>query len=101
MAKRLDLQQLLVTLLGSKFVYFQPPENIVMNYPCIVYKRVALNTMYADNNPYHNRKRYELTYIDRNPDSDITDKLALLPLCSYDRFFVSDNLNHEVFNIFF
>ena len=38
MAPRLDLQKLLVELLGSDNVYFQPPPSVQMNYPAIVYK---------------------------------------------------------------
>ena len=37
MANRLDLQALLEDLLGSRNVYYQPPESDKMNYPAIVY----------------------------------------------------------------
>lgn len=38
MAKsRIDLQYLLENILGSRHVYFQPPETVKMNYPAIVY----------------------------------------------------------------
>jgi hypothetical protein len=39
--------------------------------------------------------------IDPDPDSPIVDAVAELPLCTYDRFFTADNLNHDVFNLFF
>ncbi len=99
--KRFQLQALLETLLGSRNVYFQPPTNVQMQFPCIVYKRDSADTEFADNNSYRYTKRYQVTIIDRNPDSGIPDKVASLPLCSYDRFFTADNLNHDVFNIFF
>lgn len=101
MAPRLELQALLIDLLGSENVYFQPPPTVVMVYPCIVYKRDQATTQYADDVPYANKKRYQVTVIDRNPDSLINDKVAALPLCSYDRFFAVDNLNHDVYNLFF
>lgn len=101
MGQRLDLQALLVGLLGSKNVYFQPPENIKMSYPCIIYKKDRVDTHYADNKPYGHKKRYQVTIIDTNPDSDIPDKIAALPLCSHDRFYTADNLNHDVYNLFF
>jgi hypothetical protein len=101
MAQRLELQSLLVDLLGSNNVYFQPPPTVSMQYPCIVYNRDSIDTKFADNKPYQNRKRYQVTVIDSNPDSDIHDKVAELPLCSYERFFTADNLNHDVFNLFF
>ena len=36
---RLELQDLLETVLGSQYVYFQPPATLRMRYPCIVYAR--------------------------------------------------------------
>lgn len=101
MAQRLDLQELLVTLLGSGNVYFQPPPTVKMQYPCIIYKRDYMVIEHSDNKPYKHKKRYQVTVVDANPDSDIHDKLAELPLCSYDRFYTADNLNHDVFNLFF
>jgi hypothetical protein len=101
MAQRLQLQALLKNLLGSDNVYFQPPPNVQMQYPCIIYQRDDVNTIYADNSPYRHKKRYQVTVVDQNPDSDIPDKVAALPLCSFDRFYTADNLNHDVFNLFF
>lgn len=82
-------------------VYFQPPSNVEMKYPCIVYQRSSIKTDFADNSPYNNTKRYQVTVIDPNPDGDITDKVAALPMCSFDRFFAFDGLNHDVFSLFF
>jgi hypothetical protein len=101
MAQRLELQTLLESVLGSKNVYFQPPSNIGMNFPCIIYKRDDFNINYANNKFYVGKKRYQITVVDKNPDSLISDAVATLPLCSYDRFYVADNLNHDVFNMFF
>lgn len=101
MAPRLQLQTLLTEILGSSNVYFQPPPTVKMRYPCIVYKRDDEVAEFANNLPYSRRKRYQVTYIDKNPDSDIPDKIAALPLCSFDRFYVADNLNHDVYNLFF
>lgn len=101
MDRRLQLQSLLEVVLGSRNVYFQPPATAQMQYPCIVYKRDAANTKFADNNPYRNTKRYQVIVIDRNPDSVIPDKVAVLPMCAFDRFFTADNLNHDVFNFYF
>ena len=37
MRDRLDLHECLCKILNSNNVYFQPPENVRMNYPAIVY----------------------------------------------------------------
>lgn len=101
MAQRLELQALLVDLLGSDNVYFQPPPSLQMSYPCIVYTRDFSLTQFADDKPYLIEKRYQVTVIDRNPDSVIPGKVAKLPKCTFDRFFTADNLNHDVFRLFF
>ena len=45
MANRLDLQALLEDLLGSRNVYYQPPESVKMNYPAIVYACLLYTAM--------------------------------------------------------
>lgn len=72
-----------------------------MTYPCIVYKRDYVTSIFADNNVYRQAKRYSVTAIDRNPDSDIPDKLAALPLSKFTRYFSADNLHHDVYDIYF
>jgi hypothetical protein len=101
MAQRLELQAILVEILGSNNVYFQPPPTVQMQYPCIVYKRDNTRTGFADDLPYTLRKRYLVTVIDQNPDSAIHEAIAKLPTCVYDRFYTADNLNHDVFRLFF
>lgn len=99
MASRLQLQTLLETI--TEHVYFQPPVNIQMQYPCITYARDSSQVNFADNRPYSHTKRYQVTVIDRNPDSELPDKVEELPLSSFNRFFAANNLNHYVFNLFF
>ena len=101
MGQRLDLQSLLETLLGSDKVYFQPPPNVQMTYPCMVYKRDDIDAKHADNHPYSLMKRYLVTVIDEDPDSDIHEKVAALPHASYLRNFVTQNLNHDVLTLYF
>jgi hypothetical protein len=72
-----------------------------MDYPCIVYARDDSQSEYAGNRPYARTKRYQVTVIDRNPDSDLPDTVEELPLCSFNRHFAANNLNHYVFNLYF
>lgn len=101
MGQRLQLQSLLEGLLGSRNVYFQPPSTVQMKYPAIVYNRDSTATKFADDKPYSNTKRYMATIIDRNPDSEIPDKIAMMPLTTFVRHFTADDLNHDIFNIYF
>lgn len=101
MGRRLELQKILVEILGSNEVYFQPPPTVQMKYPCIVYRRDYVMTRYANDHPYSHRKRYQVTVIDRDSDSEIPDKVGELPLSAHERFYTADNLNHDVFKLFF
>lgn len=103
MDRRLLLHQKLLECLPdeSQHCYFQPPENLKMVYPCIRYEREFADTQYADNLPYAHAKRYRVTVITLDPDSDIADKVKQLPYTSFQRFFVADDLNHDVFNVYF
>lgn len=101
MGTRLDLHALLKSILGTDKVYFQPPPSLKMDYPCIVYKRDSAETIFAGDKPYGYTDRYQVTVIDRNPDSEIPAKVAKLPMCIFDRFYTADNLNHDVFKLFF
>jgi hypothetical protein len=99
-SRRRLLQDILVELLGSPNVYFQPPPDLHMLYPCIAYERDDDSTIYADNSPYKYMKRYKITVMDRNPDSLIPDKVRMLPFCKFDRFFAVKGLNHDVFTLY-
>lgn len=101
MDNREELQTLLEEVLGSRNVYFQPPSNIHMNYPAIVYSRNRIANDHANDDVYRQSLSYELTVIDANPDSEIVMKVSQLPLCRHDRHYKSDNLNHDVFTIYY
>ena len=107
MEKRLSLQKMLADFLGCPDrgencrVYFQPPESKAMRYDCIVYERSRIEPNFADNLPYLLHDRYQVTAIYSNPDSDLPRKIAALPLCSHERHYTADNLNHDVFNLYF
>lgn len=99
MALRLDLQTLLETICPN--VYFQPPTNVQLVYPCIVYERDSGDTKFADDKPYSHTVRYQIVVIDRDPDSPILAQIAALPMCLFNRFYSANNLNHNVYNLFF
>lgn len=101
MGKRLDLQAKLVTLLDAPNVYFQPKANVQLVYPCIIYSKDYVKPIFADNIPYSNLQRYQITVIYLDPDSDIPSKVGLLPMCKFSRSFVSDNLYHDVYSLYF
>lgn len=101
MSNRLKLHELLCEALGSRQVYFQPPESVKMKYPAIVYSRNSIGNEHANDGVYMQSPSYTITVIDKNPDSEIVEKISRLPMCRFDRHFTADNLNHDTFTIYY
>lgn len=101
MASRIELQGKLEELLGSSNVYYQPPASVKMEYPAIRYSRKDVDKKSADNTAYTLTNCYEIIVIDRKPDNKVIEKLLALPMCSYDRSYKADNLNHDVLTLYY
>jgi hypothetical protein len=101
--RRYLLQALLerITGLPEAQVHFQPPTGTEMVYPAITYSRERPRTVFADNKPYHSKQGYTLTVISKDPDDPIKTPIAALPYCSFDRWYATDGLNHDVYTLFF
>ena len=101
MGSRLELQTKLEELLGNRNVYFDPPENLKMEYPAIRYSISKYDARHADNIKYSNITRYELIVIDKRAGNDVIKKILELPLSSHDRHYTSDNLHHDNIILYF
>lgn len=99
--KRLELQAKLETLNKNPHVYYQPPASVKMVYPAIVYSRKSIDNTFADNEVYRQDDCYEIVVIDKDPDSELVRDISRMPMCRYDRHYVSDNLNHDVFTLYY
>lgn len=98
---RLDLHEEFCGILGNRHVYFQPPEGKKIYYPCIIYEVNNVNTNFADDKPYLLRRQYVATLIYEDPDSPLTDKLAMhFETIRHNRHFTADNLNHDVYELY-
>jgi hypothetical protein len=83
---------------GSDNVYFQPPSKCARwSTRNRLQRDIGLPT-FADDRPYTTfTKRYQVTVIDRDPDSEIPDRVAALPQCGYNGSSRQTGLNHDVF----
>ena len=96
-----ELQAVFEELLESRNVYYNPPASVKMKYDAIVFSRSDIANTFANNRVYKQDHRYTVTTITEDPDASIIDKVSKLPMCSFDRHFVSDNLHHNVFNLYY
>ena len=100
MASRLELHAELVKFLPN--VYFQPPSNITILYPCIVYNKTGKNRHFANDVIYLSQQGYQITVIDKNPDSDVADRIEeYFKHCVINRYFTVDNLNHTTLSLYY
>lgn len=81
--------------------YFQPPASVKMKYPAIIYAIDDIDNTFANDGVYLSAKKYSVTVVDSDPDSDLVNKVASIPTSRFNRHYTNDNLNHDVFEIFF
>lgn len=98
---RLLLQNIFEDILKSKNVYYQPPANIKLKFPCIIYRKSKIRTIRADNRFYGKNDEYAVTYISKTVDDDVILKILELETCTHDRRYTSDNLYHDAFTLYF
>ena len=99
-SRRLELHEKFCEILGSRNAYFNPPESVKLQYPAIVYKRKPIANVFANNGVYKQSQGYEVTVIDEDPTGEIARKVSLLPTCRPTSHFTSDNLVHDVFELY-
>lgn len=100
-----QLLQMLDELLDHIPLYYDPPSETLMSYPCIRVTHDDLNIIHANNKKYSMMMSYTLTYlneesVDVGLDS-ITSKIINLEYCTFNRHYVSDNIHHYVFKIYY
>ena len=107
MSRRLKLHNALCDILSCPNkgpecrAYFQPPSSVKMKYPAIVYALDDIENTFANDGVYLSARKYSVTVIDRDPDSFLVSKVASMQTSRFNRHYPKDNLNHDVFEIFF
>ena len=101
-ARRFILHEEFCDLLESRAVYYQPPESLKMNYPCIRYSGSGFDTLYADNRAYKSIERYEGVFITRDPNSDIPELMMnQFEMCNFGSRYTANNLYHHPFTLYY
>lgn len=100
MGTRLELHDELLKF--SKNVYYQPPSNLQMTYPCIVYVKTGKIKRHSNDKTYASIQEYQLTVIDRNPDGTTADDIDNhFRYCSIQQYFTTNGLNHITLNLIY
>jgi hypothetical protein len=101
MGTRLELQSALEGLDALLHVYFQPPVNLQIAYPAIVYSVDQESVNFADNAPYLRVTRYQVTVIDPDPDGTIREKVGSRPMTRFVRAYTTESLYHYIYTMYF
>lgn len=100
--RRLMLHEELVSILGSRNVYFQPPESIKLKYPCIIYNRQRPDTIRADDKIYRDVDRYQVTFITKDPEDEREKQILYhFQMISESNSGVTDNLYHYYYDLYY
>lgn len=100
MRSRVDLHNRLVTILGSNQVYFQPPTNVQMKYPAIVYELEGDFSRRADNKRYTVYDKYTITHIYKDLKYDKREQiLDAFLFVEFDRRLIADGLYQDVYTL--
>lgn len=99
MLSRLELHTELCDILGSRNVYYQPPESLRIKYPAIIYSLEGIENLFSGNDIYLQKCTYRIIVVDSDPDSVIVNKIAKLIGFKHVNHYTSDNLNHDVFRV--
>lgn len=100
MGTRLRLHEELLNFLPN--VYFQPPSGFQMVYPCIVYNKSSKAREHANDQIYIQNQEYQVTVIDRNPDSTVADRIeSHFEHAVITQYYTVDNLNHVSLNLYY
>ena len=100
MSSRIDFHNALKEITPN--VYFQPPENIKIKYPCFVYSQTIPDVIKADSKNYIVTKCYDVTYIDSDPDNDHQEKVYdSFAMVQAKRYFTTSGLYHYNYYIYY
>lgn len=95
-----DLLHMLRQAVQYDRVYFQPPENLKIEYPAIVFHLSKIEIDHASDVPYKGAKEYSVTLITKDPEPDVIDEILKIPYSSLDTTYISDGMNHFVFTVY-
>lgn len=81
-------------------IYFQPPTNIKLSYPAIVYRSTGTTNLYGDGLIYLKYYEFEIVVITSDPESQIPyDLLDGLEYATITSQYQSDNLYHTAIRV--
>lgn len=102
MGSRLQLQDELEGLLGSKYVYFQPPASVKLKYPCIIFELDPTYIRRADNKAFILFNRYHVKHLFKSLENEKKDAfLNHFQMMTHDNRMTADGLYNDDFTLYY
>lgn len=95
-----DLLRLLQKAVDHNRVYFQPPENLKIGYPAVIFHLSKVKLDHADDVPYKGAREYSVVLISKEPEPEVIDEILKIPYTTLDTTYISDGMNHFVFTTY-
>lgn len=95
-----DLLHLLQKAVDHNRVYFQPPENLKIGYPAVIFHLSKIKLDHADDVPYKGAREYSVTLITKEPEPEVLDEILKIPYTTLDTTYTADGMNHFVFTTY-
>ena len=95
--------------LGVSNVYFEPPKNLQLIYPCVIFKRGADSHRSCDNRIYKLDNAYDITYVSYEPDDQMANVILVGDLTHEPPFkmirkirhYVAEGLHHDQYKLYY
>lgn len=99
MRSRLELHNQLKAI--TDHVYFQPPDNYELDYPCIVYAISDKTDIFANDSLFSSYVSYNVTYITEDPEAVelILTEFQDIRYSKFDSLSVTEGLYHLYYTI--
>ena len=101
---RLFLHALLQNMFSDVSIYYRPPGNIILNYPCIVYEKKAYEPSFGNSTPYVVGMRFQVSLLSKLPGyTSVRDILSLNgqgAIVADSDSYENDDIVHDVFTVY-
>lgn len=88
--------------IGIKNVYIDPPETLIMKYPCCRVRVQGGRARYADNGTHIFTPSWELIYISYEPDDQkMIDIMQTFSRITFQRHYTADSLHHYSYTLYY
>lgn len=97
---RLRFHNALQAYVGNNIkLYFNPPEDLKLQIPCIRYSLSTFNVRHADDQVHRAVPIYDVTLVTRDVDDPLIEKLVKFPGSRFDRTYRDSSLCYATYRI--